>query len=205
MKKTLALLLCVLLILSLCACAKPAEANPAADYRTLGDVYADQSAEELQVAYTDWYYVYAFDLGDVPWRAIVSMDEETSDRVWAVEWDDPDRDAKLRELTAPLTIERLENLNEMILPQEELDKLVGKTGKDLFDDGWISVGWDLNNMEFWMEKGPFDYAVICEGKVEDYEDFEDEMMYDFVIKSIRLNGLGDAANLALDENGKLID
>ena len=48
-------------------------------------------------------------------------------------------------------------------------------------------------MEFWLAKGPFEYTVVFDGKVENEDDFDFETdAKSFTVKSITLNGLGDA-------------
>ena len=64
-----------------------------------------------------------------------------------------------------------------MLSQEELDKLVGKTGQELLDTGWSDgYGYNLEEMEFWLDYGPFSYAVVFDDPVpeSEYETFDTE-------------------------------
>ena len=211
MKKTIMLLLCVLLVLSLCACAKstaPAsteEAAAAPAFKTFGEIYDAHPEEELGKALCSDYYIYAFTLNGITYRAIGTPVGETYDALWDLDWSEDGTEEKLKELVKTLSIDRLDNLTAAIPTQEELDKLVGKTGQELLDDGWTSAGWNLETMEFWMDKGPYCCTVIFDGKVDNNEDFEEEDMYPLVVKSIQYSNISDATNIELDENGKIVD
>ena len=85
----------------------------------------------------------------------------------------------------------------MIPPQEELDKYVGKTGQDLLDDGWTEgYGYNLDDMVFWLYKGPFAYDVVFESdqKYENTDDFDVwKTIAPLKIKSVTYKGLGNAS------------
>lgn len=211
MKKVLSVLLVILLTLSVLAgCGKTAQPTASAavsveDCKTMNDVFALENKQNEQTALYGDYFIYAFELDGTYYQAIAEITEDIEDALWALDWADPDHDAKQAELIGPKELIRLVNLSDEIIPQEELDALVGKTGQDLLDDGWYNSGWNLDNMEFWMNKGAFSYTVIMEGEVGNYEDFDDEDLGALVIKSVTCTGIGDATNVELDENGVLID
>lgn len=216
MKKVLSVLLVILLTLSVLAgCAISGGSNPAEtavsgtgavdDCKTMSDVFALENRQNEQTALYGDYFIYAFELDGTYYQAIAEISEDIEEELWALDWADPDHDAKQAELIGPKELIRLVNLSDEIIPQEELDALVGKTGQDLLDDGWYNSGWNLDNMEFWMNKGAFSYTVIMEGEVGNYEDFDDEDIGALVIKSVSCTGIGDATNVELDEDGVLID
>ena len=122
-----------------------------------------------------------------------------SEAVWAIEFDDEDKDQKVRDLVSPLEVARLENLTEQIPSQEELDKLVGKTGQDLFDDGWDYYYYNLDEMEAGLNHGPFAYIVkfAYEGEpMVNSDDFDFyEAFKDLPVTSVTYDGIGDAANM----------
>ena len=169
-----------------------------AQVKTLGDLFAYENDGEHQEGFSEEKYVYVLEQDGVYYRAAVDLPEDVSEALWAIEFDDEDRDQKVRDLVSPLEIKNLENLNEQIPSQEELDKLVGKTGQDLFDDGWSQSGYDLEEMQAWMNHGPFAYVVKFEYDGEpmvntDDFDFEKEFK-DLKVKSVEYDGIGDAAN-----------
>ncbi|MBQ1619665.1 MAG: hypothetical protein II094_01595, partial [Oscillospiraceae bacterium] len=122
------------------------------------------------------------------------MPEDVADAVFALDFEDPQHDEKLNALIAPLEVVRIDNLNDTILTQEQLDALVGKTGEELFNEGWTNSGWNLQDMEFYMSYGAFDYLVTFEGSVDNYEDFEEEDINPLVVKSAVYYGRGDLTN-----------
>ena len=107
-------------------------------------------------------------------------------------------DAAVEKLLAPLEVTSLTNLSEQIPPQEELDKLVGKTGQELFDDGWTYWFYDLDEMKAGLNSGLFAYEVLFDYDGEPMENTDDFDFYeefkDLKVKSVTFTGLGDAAN-----------
>ena len=170
MRKKLALILVIAMVLAVFAgCGSSGNGNGSgggeessaavsfdpAQVKTMGDVFAAADEDNYQDLYTDTTYIYVFYVGDVCYRAVADMPADVSEAVWAIEFDDEDKDQKVRDLVSPLEVARLENLTEQIPSQEELDKLVGKTGQDLFDDGWDYYYYNLDEMEAGLNHGPF--------------------------------------------------
>ncbi len=153
---------------------------------------------EYETAMYGDYYVYAFEQDEVFYRAIAEVTPEVFDAVFELDWEDEDYEEKKLELLAPLKVLRIENFSEMEPTQEELDALIGKTGAELFEDGWVCWGWDLDGMVFYMDHGVFSYLLGMEGEVEDYENFESEDAADLVVVSAEFNGLGDMTALDLE-------
>jgi hypothetical protein len=214
MKNTIALLLSLALILGLTACggsaassasaaqetenaesvsvAQEAQAPEAADspeFRTMGDVFAYDSDN---YASGDDYYIYVFEKDGIIYRATAKFPPDVSEKVAAIDIFDEQYDAKVREAVAPLEIEKLDNLTEMIPPQEELDALVGKTGQDLLDDGWTIWSYQLDIMEFGLHHGPFAFTVVFDGELEMTDDFDEyAAIAPLTIKSVTYDGIGD--------------
>ena len=165
--------------------------------KTIGDVIALES-DETQSAVYDNKVVYAFKLGDTYYRARATLSDEEQQAYFDIEFDDPDYEEKQNAIVSPLAIDEIENLSEQIPGQDELDAYVGKTGQELMDAGWNFTGHNLEDMEFWMDYGPFEYTVVFDGEVAeaDYENFMDEEgTKDMTVKSVVYNGLGDATNI----------
>jgi hypothetical protein len=106
-----------------------------------------------------------------------------------------DYDQKRRDILAPLTIRKIENISAAIPPQEELDKLIGKTGGELLDDGWVSFSFDPTSMESYMQHGLFAYTVVFEGEVQPVNEYTDDTIKPLTVKSVTYEGLGDASDL----------
>lgn len=202
MKKIISLILAYALVLAVfTGCSNDSadnNSNPAdiSSFKTIGDII-NSGIESTQTANTDKYYIYVFELDQVYYRAISNITPEIAQSLFELDFDDKDYDKKLNEIVSPLSIDKLENLTDTVIPQQELDQLVGKTGEDLLNDGWSSgMGYNLETMEFWMSKGAFEYTVVFDGKLENSEDFdEEEAIKPLVIKSVTLNGIGDATNV----------
>ena len=214
MKNTIALLLSLALILGLTACGGSAapsasaapeaenaesastaqetqapEAAENAEFHTMADVFAYDSDN---YASGGDYYIYVFEKDGIIYRATAKFPPDVSEKVAAIDIFDEQYDAKVREAVAPLEIEKLDNLTEMIPSQEELDALVGKTGQDLLDDGWTIWSYQLDIMEFGLHHGPFAFTVVFDGELEMTDDFDEyAAIAPLTIKSVTYDGIGD--------------
>ena len=139
--------------------------------------------------------IYVFEQDGIFYRAIAECPEEVFDAVMELDFSDEQYEEKKTELISPLKVTDIQNLTEAIPTQEELDQLVGKTGEDLLSDGWTVSGWNLTDMEFYMDHGPFSYRVILDGTLENAEDFEQEDIAPLVVVSVTYEGLGDPTML----------
>ena len=204
MRKVLSLILALLLALALTAgCGQSGDSGEDAGteavtldtMRTLGEVYALEGAEFSQYGFDDDQFVYVFQYGGDYYRVVCPMTPELNEAGMAIDWGDEDHDDKLMEIVGGQEIQRLDNLSESIPAQEELDVFVGKTLGELKEAGWTNSGWNLDDMEFWMDYGPFCYTVVVEGEVADPDAVEDEDMDPLVVKSVTWMSIGDATDL----------
>ena len=176
--------------------AASADTSLVDSFKTIGDIISNESAQYNQAASYDEKYIYVFEMDGSYYRAYAAIDEKTSDALFALDVTAEDYQDQYDKLAAPLVIEKIECLDEQIIPEEELDKLTGKTVEDLTNDGWSNNGFNIEDMEFWMAKGPFEYTFILEGKVENSDEFDfDNDAKAFTVKSASLNGIGDATNI----------
>ncbi len=213
MKRVLLLTLIIMLVmLPLASCGQNGsgqegaaesgpEAGPALDpseIKTMGDVFACTDGETYSEGFTENYYACVIDVGGVYYRAVAKMPEDVSKELWALDYDDEDRDQKQRDLISPLEPEKFENLTEMMPSQEELDeKYVGKTGQDLFDEGWTYNFYNLEDMEAGFDGDLFSYTVRFEydgPQMENTDDFDFEKEFSGLkIASVTCDGVGQGA------------
>lgn len=164
---------------------------------TLGDAFALES-NDTQTAVYDGKAIYAFKLGDTFYRARASISPEDEQAYMDIDYMNDDYEEQQKSILSTLVIDQIDNLSLQMLDSEELDALVGKTGQDLQDAGWTCSGHNLDDMEFWMEYGPFVYTVVFDGNVpeSEYETFDDvEDTREMIVKQVKFNGLGDATNI----------
>ena len=208
MKRIVSLLLVLLMaVCMLTACGgskdEPKEQSQSAgasvdSLKTIGDII-EAAPEDLQSAVYEDKVVYAFKMGDNYYRAIAAISKEDSDAYMKVDFADEDYQEQQNKIVAPLKIDKIEDLSDQLISQEELDKLVGKTGKELVEDGWTYNGsYFLEEMQFELNKGPFVYMFVFDGSVDekDYEDYDAEKgTRDMKVKSASFSALGDATNI----------
>lgn len=205
--KTLLCLLtaaCLLCTMAACGSSKteaapsPAAAAEAPAFQTMGDVFAYES---MNSGNSETKYVYVFEKDGVIYRAVAELPANVSETIWNLDFFDEHYDEKVLEAVAPLPIAQLDNLTERIPAQAELDALIGKTGRELMDDGWTISGWQLDDMEFTLDHGSFAYTVVMEGDYTPNENYDFDEEVDFPplkVKSITYAGIGDATSEILD-------
>ena len=178
--------------------AEPAVTEETAEFKTMGDVFVYESPNN---GCNETKYVYVFEKDGVFYRAVAELPADVSETIWALDFFDEKYSEKLQEAIAPLPIAELENLTERIPAQTELDALIGKTGQELKDEGWTISAWQLDDMEFTLNHGPFAYTVFMEGDYvpnENYDFDEDADFAPLKVKSVTYCGIGDATGDVLD-------
>ena len=203
-KKLIALLLaafCLCAMLAACGNKnEPAAPSPGVDVTkiaTIGEAEALEGKGEEQSGFGDAAYVYAFELNGSYWRLTAAMTEEQSEALWALDMGAEDYETKRAELTATLAVTNCEDLTDRKLTDEQMQALVGKTGEDLLNDGWVSgYGYNLDTMEFFMEKDLFEYTVVfdSEEKLENNDEFDEmEAIRPLTVSSVTFSCLGSGA------------
>lgn len=209
-KVIMALMLVAAIVMSFAACSSSGDSTQGGSVsgditaaQTLGDIINHDGIEQQQTSYTENAYVYVFSLDGKNYRAIASCDEATGNAIFDLDFADSDYDQKLAELISPLAIEQLDLLDDYIIPQEELDKLVGKTGEELLNDGWtMGMSYNTEDLRFDMEKDCWAYSVVFDGEpMENTDDFDaEEVIKTLTVKSVTIaDYLGDATNIDVAE------
>lgn len=158
--------------------------------KTIGDL---KQFELYGYAYSDEKLVMVVTDKGVYYRAVANLPEDINAKLNELSWEDPDRDKKFDELVAPVEIAELTNLSEQIIPQEELDKLVGKSGQEVLDEGWKNVSYFEEGGCFFLEYGPFQYRFTFEEPVTVTEEMDAEAaIKTLTVKSAELVNLASS-------------
>ena len=168
----------------------PAAENMA-DAKTMGDVLA---LPHYEIATGEKYFAYILEHDNTMYRAVSFITPEIFDQLFDLDFDDPEYNKKYNAIAAPLPIDRMDNLTEMIPAQEELDKYVGKTAGDLIDEGWSYSSYNLEDMAFDMYHGLFMYTVILDGTIENSEELDEADIRPLPVKSITWAGIGNGTS-----------
>ena len=181
MKKLLTLLCAVLCILTLSACAAPAQPTPAqpetpaVELNTMGDAiragvdgnYYSYSVTENHIQVVTDDYVCEADLTP-----------ELYEKLNAIDFFAEDKDEQYAEILNDLPIASKEPRNNSKLTDEQISSLVGKKGQELLDMGYECFGWNLNgeNAKFFLQKNGFDYYVTFEEHWDETDDMDTEAL-----------------------------
>ena len=164
-------------------------------WKTLGDAFAAQT-DSLSSGWNDHYYVSVFKAGDSVVRVVGKLDPDSYAKIGAVDWSKDDADKQLVEAVNTVPIASAEDLTSELVSQEELDKLAGKKGKDLVDDGWTfqsyyMTGGDQTGAYFC--KGDLAYMITFDVSVSEDADDEGASVMDAPIAEAEFGGASDAA------------
>ena len=205
-KKWIALLLaavCACTVLAACGnkteptgSTEPTGAEDTMKFKTIGEALAlDEGGSYMSATY-EKAYVYAFENDGVYWRLAAELTPEQYTALSELDILSDDYEEKEKELLSSLAVTKCENLNEKKLTDDEMAALVGKTGKELLDGGWMTgSGYNLDTMEFFMEYPPFAYTVTFEKQeqLENTDDFDEEAAISGLkVVSVAFDGLGDS-------------
>lgn len=167
-------------------------------WKTLGDALAAQTSL-FSSEYDDKYYVCGFQAGDSFYRVVAKLDAETNQKIDDVDWSKGDADKQIEEAISGLPLQSVEDLTSEMVPQDELDKLVGKTGKDLADAGYTFVSYFMYGGEetgVTFVKGSLAYmftfdASVPEDKVD--ADTTGALIADAKVTAVEFSGISDEA------------
>lgn len=109
-------------------------------WKTLGDALSAQT-ESMSSGWDNNYYVSVFKAGDSLIHVVAKMDPEAAARMDEVDWTSPDADEQIKEAIGMIELISAEDITDQVIGQDELDKLVGKTGQDLVDEGWTFANY----------------------------------------------------------------
>ena len=160
MKRSLTILLVALLILGSVLGPRAARADAPA-FQTFGDIW---DYESPGYGCEDNRYIRLFLVDGVYYRADAPLTDEQFQQLMDIDIFDPDAEQKAKALLSALPIEHLYDLSAVMLSQAELDALIGKTGQELLDMGFVpqgSYGFSEEEQLSWasLDKGPFGYQV----------------------------------------------
>jgi len=94
---------------------------------TLGELFG---LPERGFSMDDNRYVLAFEQDGYVYRAVAELPEGTASLIDELDWHDEEIEEKREALLSTLPVSKIENLTAHIPEQNELDALVGKTGKE---------------------------------------------------------------------------
>lgn len=207
MKRTIAWLLCAVLVLGLCACgstvkvtgsgeAEEAQEVVITELKTMGDALTAGKDSQTISTWNEEHYIYCLMFNGVPTRVMADLDAELYEKVDEVVFSGAeDAEDQLEALLSPLPLSSVEDLSEGVMSAKDLGKLSGKTGQELLDDGWLANGsyWsDDGALVVLMDKGDFSYQVTFDSDVEQGDDFDaEEAIRDLTVASVEFFGLGD--------------
>lgn len=205
MKKVLVCLISLLIVLAVASCGGTGGGNSDGgttgdidinSFNTIGDVLALE-AENYQYGTSENTFVYGFQMDGSYYRFKAEMTEDQKDAYFNIDYSEEDYEEQETALISEFVITDRQVMDDLILSQEELDSLTGKTGQELFESGWTpGFGYNLAEGEFWLDNGPFCYTVRFDGDFNEIDDVDDvaEFLKDYTVSSAEFREMGDVTN-----------
>lgn len=161
MKKALMILLALLLLVALLPGMAAAEEKTPEEYgfKTLKDAFA---YEFLASGSTGELYIYVFAAEGAYYRVDADIPAQVNEQMGALDVFDAAYKEKEQAIIGDLPVKKVYALSEVLLSQEDLNALGGKTGQELTDMGFVPQGsfqFADDGVTFYLVKGPFEYEV----------------------------------------------
>ena len=211
MKKTIKIvagvaLACALAVAPLAACtsastdsgsesgsAEQASGVDTSSWKTLGDALA-AATEDPSYAYDENYFIAEIHVNDSVVRVVAKSSQEGIEKTYDLDFAAEDYHEKFDAIVGEFEIVSAEDITSDQLSQAEMDALVGKTGKELVDDGFKFESYVLYGGEGGsaanMGKGYFTYMVSFDGNVsEDQAEDGGEAIMDAKVTEVQLVGM----------------
>ena len=141
---------------------------------TMGEVYA--AYPMANSAFMNGSLVMVIADSDHAYRVSSPLSEDKYDEIIAVSPLDPDANERVIAILGDVAIESIEDITSQKLTDEELAALVGKTGQQLYDMGFVYNGYGFggDTLDVSFVKGCFEYTVLFSEAVENDDDFNAE-------------------------------
>lgn len=162
-----------------------------ASWKTLGDGLA-LATTTPNASWNDTYYVCDFEIGDSFIYAVAKMAPGVQEKIAELDFNDKEYDKKLVEILGELELVRAEDVTAYRLDQAALDALVGKTGQELLDDGFVFGSYFFYGGEetgATLDKDYFAYDVTFDASTaEDSIEDEGESIKNAKVTAIEFQG-----------------
>ncbi|MBP3815693.1 MAG: hypothetical protein J6H21_02360 [Firmicutes bacterium] len=195
MKRTIVVLLIALLAIGLAGCSSSKSTDK---LETIADAMALEVDNRMS-SYDENHFVLVYTKDGNPTRVIADMTPEKYEALGDINFFDETGDIskELNEFMAGLRITKVEDLSQQILPQEELDKLIGLTGEEVLAQDYEIYGHEftMESTKFSLTKDMFVYAGTFDGIIDEkqYEDPDEELIKDLVLTAIEYEDVSYAA------------
>ena len=144
-------------------------------WKTLGDVLPLATGNR-EATWNENEYTILFWYGGTEWLVIAKFSAEQDRALGQVDFFAEDRDDQINAILAPSEILSAVDVKTLALPQEALDRWIGRKGQELVDAGWEPNGYEYNDdgsIDVNMVKDKCQYRVAFAEKVMPPENYDD--------------------------------
>jgi hypothetical protein len=193
-------------VLCLCACggssggastsAAGGDAVNPSDFTTLGQaLVAEHDGNMAQ--WDSKQYVYVYTNGDEAYRVTAEMTAEIDQKLQDTDASKEDYNEQVYEILKDQKVTKVEDLTAGVPSQEEHDKEIGKTAKEVvMDDGYELTGnmYFDNKVQATFDKGLYEYTAEFNETPKDPENFNGDVeIPDMTVKSFTYSGISSNA------------
>lgn len=177
---------------------KPPTGNPdSTTWKTLGDAFAAAEADP-SCGYDEHAYVAVVPAGGRNVYVAARMTTEAYGATDKIQFTDADAIDGIETALSGLEITKVEDITDKVVPQADLEKLVGKSGKDLMSDGYrfvsySSYGGDSTTATF--DKGYYGYEITFSKKLTEGANLDGDE--GAAVRDATITGVRSDKNLSL--------
>ena len=167
-------------------------------FQTLADVLTAEKGT-WSSSTSDGLFVMAFETNGAYYRVEAALPEEIQEQLETIDFFDEEKEQKELALLGSLPIDRVGDLSACMPAQEELDALVGMTGRELMDMGFEQgMGYSFwDKAEFYLTKDLFEYHFYFNETVperEGYDEVLDEILSSLTVARAEIFDLADVCS-----------
>lgn len=161
----------------------------------LGDMFA----ENTQVVATgddDKYFIVVVNTDGRAVRAVAESNPDISPKLGELDFSAPDYAKQFAQAFGDLPLVSAEDISGGVLSEADMNALVGKTGQQLLDDGWIFSGYDMYGGEqtgATFDDGYFSYQFTFDVSIPDGEDDGGAGVANGTVQSVSYSGISNEA------------
>ena len=171
-------------------------------WTTLGEALAiaDDESDGISYSYNEDYFVCVFESNGSRVRTVSEMDPSIEGKFDDLDYDAKDYTKQFAGIVGNLKLKSAEDITADVMSQDELDALVGKTGQELVDDGFVFESYNFYGGEQTgadMGRGYYSYDITFDTQISE-DQTEDEGASIMGAKVTAIEGFGNLSSAALD-------
>lgn len=158
---------------------------------TVGDIIALQEVGKPIEIFSNGVFYCGFIKDGTAVRALANMSDEEKKQYDELDIFDEDYNDKYNAIMLDLKISQLDDISSEMIPQEELDSYIGKTGQEVLDAGFEQNGYAIleGSTIFTLAKGQLTYDFTFNEDISQEETDPYDSLKSLTVKEVKCAGM----------------